>query len=191
MNNVIILMGPEGTGKTTIGKILSHHFRIDQYTLDRHRDELYSEMGYDSAYAAKVFEEDGTWALYAYWKPFEAFAVKKVLRELDNCVIDFGAGHSVFEEESILDEIEQAMEPFKNVVLLLPSEDVEESLDILSARRGYDDETRALNRHFLEHPSNRRLAKHVVLTKDKTEDSVANEVIQLVKGHFYAGRASS
>jgi hypothetical protein len=166
--------------------LLASHFNVNQYTLDRHRDELYNELGYDAAYAKKIFADGGVWALYSYWKPFEAFAVKKVLRELDDCVIDFGAGHSVFEEESVFDLIEHVLLPFKNVVLLLPSEDIEESLEILAERRGYDDSTRDLNRHFLEHPSNRRLAKHIVFTKNKTEEMVAQEVIQLVKGDFYS-----
>ncbi|EPZ48751.1 AAA family ATPase [Alicyclobacillus acidoterrestris] len=80
IKNIIVLIGPEGTGKTTIGKLLASHFNVNQYTLDRHRDELYNEMGYDAIHAKNLFADGGIWALYSYWKPFEAFSVKSIKR---------------------------------------------------------------------------------------------------------------
>ena len=39
-------------------------------------------------------------------------------------------------------------------------------------------ERRKLNKHFVEHPSNKRLAKHIFYTKDKSPETTTNEIIQ-------------
>lgn len=40
---------------------------------------------------------EGFWGVQKYWQPFEAYAVERLLAEHHNCIIDFGAGHSVYE----------------------------------------------------------------------------------------------
>lgn len=57
------------------------------------------------------------------WKPFEAYAVERMMADRPLAVIDFGAGHSVFEDETLFERVRVALEPFPNVVLLLPSAD--------------------------------------------------------------------
>ena len=66
---------------------------------------------------------EGDEGVYCYWKPFEAHAVERLLAEHRDCVFDFGGGHSVFEEAVLFDHVQQALSPFRNVVLLLPSPD--------------------------------------------------------------------
>ena len=71
--------------------------------------------------------------LLNYWKPFEAQAVEPALTDYQG-VIDFGAGHSVYEDETLLARVQKALAPYPNVILLLPSPDLDESVAIVNAR---------------------------------------------------------
>jgi hypothetical protein len=63
----------------------------------------------------------------------------------------------------------------------MPSPDPEESIRILNARDEYDSQDqREVNEHFIRHHSYYDLAKHIIYTKDKDPDQVANEVYQWV-----------
>ena len=105
-------------------------------------------------------------------------------------VIDFGAGHSVFEDEAMLARAERALASFANVVLLLPSPDDAESVRLLRERTG-DAESNGLDfhEHFVRHPSNRRLAKHVVHTAGRTAEETRDEIIAVVGAAAPKGQA--
>jgi hypothetical protein len=71
--------------------------------------------------------------------------------------------------------------------LLMPSPDPEESVEILTTRlnligkaKGEEisNELFDLNEYFIKHPSNYRLAKIVIYTKDKTPEEICNEIFQ-------------
>ncbi|KAJ6782263.1 hypothetical protein PWT90_11000 [Aphanocladium album] len=185
-DRTIILIGPESAGKSTLGKLLAASLSKELYSLDRHRDELYAPYGYDADAAAAIYEKDGLWAFYTHWTVFEWQAVRHILTraarvgddEFRGKVLDFGAGHSVYEKAEELAVVEALMAPFPDVFLLLPCEDKEEAARIMEARRSKE---LGLNRHFLEHESNRRLAKHVIYTKDKAPEQNLEEVLQILK----------
>jgi hypothetical protein len=65
-------------------------------------------------------------------------------------------------------------------VLLLPSSDPDESIQILNERNEYaPDGTLNINEHFVRHPSNYELAKFTVYTKAKTPEETWNEILRL------------
>jgi hypothetical protein len=106
-----------------------------------------------------------------------------------DCVIDFGAGHSVFEDGELFERVRKALAPYPNVVLLLPSPDLEESIRVLRTRNGggsppgeFD-----LNSHFVRHHSNYDLAKIMVYTEGKTPEETRDSIlaaIAAVGGHW-------
>ncbi|NJL45574.1 MAG: hypothetical protein HC922_07275 [Leptolyngbyaceae cyanobacterium SM2_3_12] len=66
--------------------------------------------------------------------------------------------------------------------MLLPSPDLEESLQILNQRQGYvSDGNFNINEHFLRHPSNYELAKFMVYTKGKTPAETCRELLDLIQ----------
>lgn len=186
MNNKIILIGPLGAGKTTIGELLSNGLKLEWVQLDGIRYPCYEEIGYDKEIAAQKRVEGGLTALIAYWKPFEAHSVERVLADYDNCVIDFGAGHSVYEDDNLLERVKRALAPYPNVILLLPSPDAAESCQILYDRMLAEEgelspEIAGLNEHFVKHRSNYELAKITVYTKDKTPEETCDEIVGRLK----------
>jgi shikimate kinase len=130
----IILIGPAGTGKSTLGYLVSHRLGIPQVSLDQARWAYYKEIGYDEEYARQLRETHGFPALVRYWERFGAHAVERVLADHHDCVIDFGAGHSVYEDEEEFRRVQQTLAPYPNVILILPSPDLDESIRILEER---------------------------------------------------------
>lgn len=191
MNPPIILIGPMSAGKSTIAQLLAERLELPRVELDEMRWDYYDEIGYDQAEASRIVRSDqGMPGLLRYWKPFEAHAVERVLAEYRHCVLDFGAGHSVYEDDALFARVHQALSPYPNVILLLPSPDPDESTEILNARFArlleeeigeVDPELLALNEHFVRHPSNQRLAQRVIYTNGKTPEETCEEILQVIE----------
>jgi hypothetical protein len=157
--------------------------------MDGVRWDYYREIGWNEADQQAADDRGGFRAVYTYWKPFELHAVERLLSDAADCVIiDFGAGHSVFEDETMLARAERALAPFPHVVLLLPSPDDDESVRLLRERtRPCESNGLDFHDHFVRHPSNRRLAKHVVYTAGRTPEETRDEIIALVGAQPPAG----
>jgi shikimate kinase len=175
----IILIGPIGAGKTTVGALLAERLDLPRCSMDELRWAYYAELGYDEAAAQRLRETEGFWGVYRYAKPFEVHAVQRLLAEHRDCVIDFGAGHSVYEDAALLERVRQVLEPYPNVVLLLPGPDPGKALEVLDAREPALTEIRpSVNEHFLRHPSNRELSKLVVYTDGRTPLQTGDEILR-------------
>jgi shikimate kinase len=181
MPSDIILIGPMGTGKSTIGALLSDKLNLPQCSMDERRFDYYLEIGYDRELAKNKWETEGIWGIYQYWKPFEAYAVERLLSEHQNCVVDFGGGHSIYEDISLFQKVKSILASYPNVILLLPSANLDESIQILNDRNEYiPDGNPNLNEHFVRHHSNYDLAKLVVYTKDKTSEETCAEILNIM-----------
>jgi adenylate kinase family enzyme len=188
MNSTIILIGPLGAGKSTVGYLLAKKLGLPQCSVDDVRWKYFEEIGYDKVLASKIAKSNqGVQAQLRYSKPFEVYAIERVLSDHRYSVIDFGASNSVYDDELLFSRVNNALAPYPNVILLLPSSDPEESVKILNARLTHivkekgeeiNDELFDLNEYFIKHPSDYRLAKIVIYTKDKTPEEVCNEVYQ-------------
>ncbi len=189
MNSTIILIGPLGAGKSTVGRLLAEKLAVPFCSVDAVRGQYYQKVGYDETVAAQIVTSgQGIWGVLRYSQPFEARMVEMVVAEHDG-VIDFGASNSVYDDEAALARVERALAPYPQVILLLPSPDAAESAAILKERlvrmltaagREFSDELFELNDYFVRHPANGRLAKRIIYTKDKTPEQICDELAQLV-----------
>lgn len=172
----IILIGPMKVGKTTVAGLLAARLGIPQYALDKARKIYYKEIGYDGEYAQRLVESGSLEAALQYCKPFEVHAVERHLAEQHDCVIDFGAGHSVQDDPVLYKRVHQALAPYPNVVLLLPGPDAEQSISYLDER--VDEDLRSVNAYYIRHPANRALARAIVYTIGKSPQETCDEILQ-------------
>jgi shikimate kinase len=178
MRDEIVLIGPVAAGKSTQGALLAERLKLPQCSIDELRWSYYEAAGYDDALAHRTFEAGGFAALYWYWKPFEIDSLERLLVDHHNCVFDLGAGHSVYEHREFFERARAALAPFRHVVLLLPSPDVDASIRILRERGNWEVESDFdFRAHFVTHPSNHELAKHVVFTEGKTPEETCDEIL--------------
>ena len=188
MKPTVILIGPLGVGKSTVGHLLAQKLGLPQCSVDLVRWKYYDEIGFDNALASKLAESDrDIRERLRYSEPFDAHTIERILVDHGQSVIDFGASNSVYEDQYLLARVENILTPYPNVILLLPSSDLDESVELLNTRltrmlkaRGEEisNELFDLNEYFIKHPSSHRLAKLVIYTKDKSPEEICTEILQ-------------
>lgn len=189
----IILIGPSGTGKTTMARLVGDALKAPFLDLDEIRWNYYKEIGYDHEHAEKLRAEGGMEAMVAYWKPFEIYSVERMFQDYPSgYVLAFGAGQSVYDDPELFARVQKALAPYI-VILLLPSPDVNESLPMLSERirAGEPDlpdeffpHIENMNRYFIVNPANATLADYTVYTKGKTPDETRDEILALISSRL-------
>ena len=154
--------------------MLAERLGLPYCSVDGVRWAYYQEVGYDKTLASLIAASDqGIQGVLRYSKPFEARMVEMVLAD-HHGIIDFGASNSVYDDKKLLARVERVLAPYPNVILLLPSPDMDElakiSRDRLTRKltnegREFTDELFELNETFVKHSANHRLAKLVIYTK--------------------------
>lgn len=184
----IILIGPMLVGKTTVANAVKKLVHQDVLSLDAIRLKYFDQIGYDSYLASTIEEQYGLFGKLRYWKPFELYTVENVFSEYQNCIFDFGAGFSVFDDEIMASKIKALFKQFTNVFMLLPYEDSNKSLTVMTqrflARENGDsklltDESISFMKYLLQHPLNKELSKHTFYCEDSSTDDIARKIISI------------
>jgi adenylate kinase family enzyme len=173
----IILIGPVAVGKTTTAKLLSEKLSKPLVSMDDLHRDYYREIGYNNNHMEELLEKVGIMAAFQYAKIFDTYSIERALKDHQNCIFDFGAGNAVTGFDFDFDRIKHALEPYENIVYLIPSIDKEESLRFIDKRRKIEPRIRELIEYLVSNPSNYKVAKHTVFVKDKTPEEVCNEVL--------------
>jgi shikimate kinase len=173
----IVLIGPYGVGKSTIAQLLAQARHQSCFSLDECVWSYYRETGLTLESAEALGDFDSP-----HWQPYHAHAVKRFLQDHrdETCVMDLGAGHALY-EDAYLDEMQVVCAPY-DVILLLPSPDIDVSIHDLNERNNAHVYKRTQphtkwNTLFLRHPSSRQLARYVVYTKGKTPIETCNDIL--------------
>lgn len=172
----IILLGPFGAGKTTIGHLLAEKLGLPQISLDDLCYGYYAEIGWNGQTAKRIYEQEGGDAFEDYTNSFEPYGVEQVLARHCDCVIDLGGSHTLYDKPERFTRVQNALAPYPNVVLLLPSPDPDKSLRVLKERRCSE-----YLEYSLRHPGNYALAKHIIYTETKSQEQVCSEIIERVR----------
>lgn len=158
-------------------RLLAESLALPRRQMDDVRWDYYQETGYSGEEERRHHREGGGESLIRHWKPFEAHAVGRLLGDHPLAAIDFGAGRSVFADGTLFEHVRRALEPFPNVILLLPSPDLDESPRILVEREPHGSE---LNEHLLQHSPNLRLAKLTIYSKNRTPEATRDEILRSI-----------
>jgi shikimate kinase len=184
----IVLIGPIKAGKTTLGKLLAAKLGLRGASLDATGWRYYIDAGFDLGHCSKLRDTEGELSSYRYFEGYLFQAFERHLRESRGCVIDLGAGHSVYWDSADLDRAKALLAPYANVVHVLPSPDLDRSAAILRHRtrevpwlnRIREQNGLDLNEQFLRHRSNFELAKLTAYTEGKTPEATAAEILAMV-----------
>jgi shikimate kinase len=176
----VLLIGPINAGKSTLGKLLAERLGRPQRSLDDLRWAYYKEIGFDLAEQQAAEAREGFAGIYRYWKRFELHAVERALQDHPGSVIDFGAGHSVEEDELRFARLKQLLAPYPNVVLVLPSPDLDESVATLAERSTLRVGGVPVTRYLVTHPAFSALARHTVYTDGRTPEQTSAEIAAIV-----------
>lgn len=172
LSNSILMIGPMGAGKSTISSLMSSTLNMPKISLDD-RNRL------GSLYSKRNEFND--------LKDFEFYLTCSVLTGLkEPTIIDFGAGHSVYENPIMFYEFKKLISRFSNVVYMITSENKEESIEILNQRilkRNPNEPISSLesNRHFVNMPCNKQLSTIQEFTNGKTKEEISNELLYKIK----------
>ena len=166
LDDSILLIGPMGTGKTTVSKKLRELTGYPIISLDDRKqlEDFYKQRNQ-----------------FKHYKEFEFYLTSKVLTSLSEpTIIDFGAGHSIYENKIMFYEIKKLLTRFKNIELLLPSQNLDESIEVLRERIKPRKNAKApsyfeANIRLIKSPCNDEIATDVYYTKDKNPDEIATD----------------
>ena len=162
----IILIGPSGAGKSTVAEELRKKTGMQRLCLDK----IANEAG-NNGFMEKFNEDE-----------FKFYIISEVLKKAKKDglygIVDFGAGHSVYNDREIFERVKSMLKPFKNIILLLPDKEEEKSLEIMRKRSTGD--TRD-NKKFIKSSCNRELATITIYCDDRQTIEIAEEIIQCIK----------
>ena len=178
MNENIIIIGPIGVGKSTVAPEVARRTDKKHIDMDELRSEIYSMTDYSNQKAEEAYSSGGVIEWYNYQKPYELFAVKTLLEQNQNSVIEFGGGQSIYSNDEQLTTFLNLMENQPFVFSLLPSESVNRSSEILNSRARFEDE-KILNEIFLTSDCNKRVAKFTIYTEGKEPQETIEEILSL------------
>jgi hypothetical protein len=143
-------------------------------------------MGFDEEAGRRIRARDGFRALTLQLRPYAMAMVERVLAEQRECVFDFGAGHSMYDEPELVERLRRALSPFRHIALMMPSPDIEASVRVLRERSGpwVPDGTPYFDfpRYEAEHPLNRSLATLTVYTEGRTPAECQDQILRLICG---------
>lgn len=184
----IIIIGPVGAGKSTQGRLVATALGMQSLSLDSIANKYYEVSGFGPSEFQRVKNEESYLEAYRQWWPSLAYAAQKVVTDYEDCVIDFGAGHSHYDDESLFKNVDRALARCSKVVLLLPVADLNRSVSLLRQKSieerkrdwihdGYD-----FLEHWVKDYCNHRLATATVYTEGKTLEQTRDEIVKLVHG---------
>jgi len=187
MNKQIIFIGPICVGKTTIGNLIAEALNKKSVSLDDIADEYYKENGYDVSQHKNILQNEGKLKGYQYWWPSLAYAAIKVVQDYPDSVIDFGAGHSQYQNKDLFESVKQAIPLDSYVIFLLPSPDIERSISIIKERSmkdrkadwtldGYD-----FIEQWIVDECNHILADKIIYTENKTPIQCRDEILEILQ----------
>ena len=186
-NKSIILIGPTGSGKSTVANILNAKLNIPVIALDELKKNYRNDFALDETEETRLREQNYE-ELLKFLEPFSAYSVERALNENPFGIFDLGASYSVFEDQTLNDKVSSLLDPYPFVVMLIPSNDTEKNIQIL-LERGYDNSSgyqdmavwERITRKFVDNTNNFKIAKKVIYTEKNTPEEVSEQILDMFK----------
>ena len=169
----ILLIGPSGAGKTAFANALVEELKIPRVDMDTCANAA-RKNGIRAKIEAQAIQNglDPTDDFNLFMMDF----LKEEIKRLNQPVVsDFGAGHAVFNTEAGLKQAKDILEPFKNIILLLPCKDKDRALQIMKERSKGDIRD---NESFINNPSYQSLATITIYADGRVPEEIADLIMK-------------
>ncbi|MFF4524525.1 shikimate kinase [Streptomyces bluensis] len=180
----MVLIGPAGTGKSTLGQEIAARTQRPFVDLDAVADGYYAEVGWSIATLRERIAAVGRLAAEAEWEPARAHAVARAVADNPGAVIALGAGHTSYTDDQQLATVRTALSCCPDVIRLLPSPDRETSLNVLRQRcavskgRSWIIDGHDFLAHWLDDHGIQLVAKRTIYTLDETPTQTAARLLR-------------
>lgn len=180
----LVLIGPAGSGKTTLGREVAAAAGMPFVDLDAVADAYYAEVGWSLARLREHMGVVGRLTAEAAWEPARAHAVARVVADHPDAVVALGAGHTSYTGTEHLAVVRTALRDCREVVHVLPSPDREASLRVLRQRcvrdkgRDWIVDGHDFLAQWLDDPAVRLMATRTVHTGDESPAETANRLLR-------------
>ncbi len=184
----IILIGPLGTGKSTIAEHLSIRTGLRNIPVDKLKWYYRLNNGYDLVKSRNILRTNGFSALIDYAQSyFGPREIHAILNQFSG-IVDLGASDTHSNDMRRMKELLHYLDGYPNVFLILPYPDENLTLQVLNKRliqRYKDDRLKGpvlntyleKNEEFVRSTQNHVAAKHVIYTNDRSFEKIAEEII--------------
>ena len=180
--DTIILMGPIGTGKSTLARLLSDELVQPRCSYDEVKERYWTKIGLSKESANAIHDEQGLYAMVSYMNEFKSQILGPIIADHPGHIIDLGGGAQCFDEPHQIERVRKAFEPVKNVLLVLPSPDLATNIRSLPGLK----ENYPINAYLIMHPTNQMFAKKTIYTSGKSPGETMREIVSLVnRPHDY------
>ncbi|SMF49291.1 shikimate kinase [Streptomyces sp. Amel2xC10] len=179
----MVLVGPAGAGKSTLGREVAARTHRPFVDLDAVADAYYAQVGWSVALLRERIAAVGRVRAEAEWEPARAHAVVRAVADHPGAVVALGAGHTSYADRRHLATVRAALGRCREVVRVLPSADREVSLDVLRRRceadkgRSWVVDGHDFLAHWLDDAGARLVATRTIHTGDESPDRTAARLI--------------
>lgn len=179
----MVLIGPAGVGKSTLGHIIAHRVRRPFVDLDAIADPYYQEMGWSIARLRERITAVGRLAAEVEWEPARAHAVARAVADHPDAVIALGAGHTSYTRAENLTSIRTALRQCRDVVHILPAPNRNAALALLRERcitskgRTWIVDGHDFLAHWLDDPGARLVATQTIYTNTDTPEQTVERLL--------------
>lgn len=139
---LIVLIGPPGAGKSSVGDLLATRLQLPFIEADAVCPAYYAEVGWSANRMLRLADDIGYERAHAAWKEALAYSVEKLFDAAGDAVVALGAGHSHLTRPDLFARVSTALSAADRVVLLRPHPDEIVALDELRKRcvasKGHD-----------------------------------------------------
>ena len=177
MNKTIVLTGPIGVGKSTLAKLLGNDLGLEVCTYDKIKDEYRYKIGLSRDKALEINKNEGAYAMIQYMNEYKSQILEPIIRDYPNHIIDLGAGAHSFDEPHQIERARDAFNLVDEVILLIPSKDLEINIKSLPGFK----ENWEVNTYLIMHPTNKLFSTKTVYTHKKTPEEVLRDTKQILE----------
>lgn len=177
MNDLIIFTGPIGVGKSTQAQLLGKALGRPVCVYDEVKHTYRSRLGLSKEKADAIQAQQGTYAMLQYMNEYKSKMLEPMIKDHPGHIIDLGAGAHCFDEIHQVERAQRAFSTAKDILLLLPSADLETNINALPGIK----ENYEINTFLMMHPTNKLFATKTVYTLNKTPAEVHHDILTIIQ----------